>query len=129
MGSRGPDFLVIGGQRSGTTWLSEILREHPRVFSLPIKELHYCDAVDEAHYSARNRRFRHLKDSLIAVGKGREGNISWYLKYFLARLMTNIIKTFFQKIYEKGLSVVTFPLGTRFSLTPLFSGSKNCSHI
>ena len=102
MGSRGPDFLVIGGQRSGTSWLSEILREHPRVFSLPIKELHYWDAVDEAHYSARNRRFRHLKASLIAVGKGRVGNISWYLKYFFGPINDKYYQNLFPRDLRKG---------------------------
>lgn len=102
MGSRGPDFLVIGGQRSGTTWMSGILREHPRVFSLPIKELHYWDAVDEVHYSAGKRRFRHLKSALRAVGKGKVRDISWYLKYFCGPINDKYYQNLFPSELKEG---------------------------
>ena len=38
-----PNFLVIGSQRCGTTWLHRILREHPQVFLPEHKELHFFD--------------------------------------------------------------------------------------
>ena len=38
--SRGPVFLCIGPEKTGTTWLYENLKEHPKVF-LPKKELRY----------------------------------------------------------------------------------------
>lgn len=43
-----PDFLVLGAQRAGTTWLDRRLRSHPAIY-LPArrKELHYFDA----HYA------------------------------------------------------------------------------
>jgi hypothetical protein len=39
-----PNFLVIGAQRSGTTWLDAALRAHPQIY-LPErrKEIHYFD--------------------------------------------------------------------------------------
>lgn len=37
------DFLGIGAQKSGTTWLSEHLKPHPGVFIPEVKELHYWD--------------------------------------------------------------------------------------
>src|SRR5688572_26171231 len=40
---RDPNFLVIGAQKSGTTWLAEMLRQHPDVYTSPKKELHYFD--------------------------------------------------------------------------------------
>ncbi len=36
-----PNFLVIGAQKCGTTWLAEMLRQHPEVFTPARKELHY----------------------------------------------------------------------------------------
>ena len=36
-------FVGIGAQNSGTTWLYSYLREHPKVYMSPIKELHYFD--------------------------------------------------------------------------------------
>jgi hypothetical protein len=38
-----PDFLGIGAQKSGTTWLYENLRAHPQAFLPEPKELHYFD--------------------------------------------------------------------------------------
>jgi len=40
--SRLPDFLIIGAQKAGTTWLREQLRAHPDVF-MPAEELHFFD--------------------------------------------------------------------------------------
>ncbi len=42
--SDGPvDFLGIGAQKAGTTWLWEMLRRHPQIWMPPAKELHYFD--------------------------------------------------------------------------------------
>lgn len=37
------DFLGIGAQKSGTTWLSEHLKPHPGVFIPEVKEVHFWD--------------------------------------------------------------------------------------
>lgn len=41
--ANGPDFLCIGAQKAGTTWLYDNLRHHPKFWLPPIKELHYFD--------------------------------------------------------------------------------------
>jgi hypothetical protein len=38
-----PDFIGIGAQKAGTTWLYRNLQAHPEVWMPPIKELHYFD--------------------------------------------------------------------------------------
>ena len=38
-----PNFLIIGAQKAGTTWLVNHLRTHPDVFLYP-KEIHYFDS-------------------------------------------------------------------------------------
>jgi hypothetical protein len=38
-----PDFIGIGAQRAGTTWLSRNLQVHPQIWMPPIKEVHYFD--------------------------------------------------------------------------------------
>jgi len=43
---KGPDFLVIGAQRAGTTWLHRVLRQHPSLWLPPVKELHYFDRLE-----------------------------------------------------------------------------------
>jgi hypothetical protein len=38
MGNRGPDFIGIGAQRTGTSWIYACLYEHPQV-CMPQKEI------------------------------------------------------------------------------------------
>ena len=38
-----PDFLGIGAQKSGTTWLYKNLKEHPEIFLPQTKEIHFFD--------------------------------------------------------------------------------------
>lgn len=41
-----PNFIGIGAMRSGTTWLTTQLRQHPEIWMPPIKELHYFDSLE-----------------------------------------------------------------------------------
>ena len=36
-----PDFVGIGAQKAGTTWLGHNLQLHPEIWMPKIKELHY----------------------------------------------------------------------------------------
>jgi hypothetical protein len=38
----GPDFIGIGAQKSGTSWVARVLASHPRI-SIPAKEMHFFD--------------------------------------------------------------------------------------
>lgn len=38
-----PNFIIIGAQKAGTTWLAKCLGEHPDVFVPEIKEIYYFD--------------------------------------------------------------------------------------
>jgi len=38
-----PNFFVIGAQKSGTTTLAEMFRQHPQIFMSRPKEIHYFD--------------------------------------------------------------------------------------
>jgi hypothetical protein len=60
-----PDFLGIGAQKAGTTWLAENLRRHPEVFLPERKELHWLDHKWDrplsdwaAHFAEAGRRVR-----------------------------------------------------------------------
>ena len=62
-----PNFLVIGAQRAGTTWLYECLREHPEIFLPETKELHYFDLN---HEKGDEWYFRHFEGaSEKAIGE------------------------------------------------------------
>lgn len=41
----GPDFVCIGAQKAGTTWLYHSLRRHGSVWMPPLKELHFFDLL------------------------------------------------------------------------------------
>ena len=38
-----PDFIGIGAQKAGTTWLHRNLQAHPEIWMPTEKELHYFD--------------------------------------------------------------------------------------
>jgi hypothetical protein len=38
-----PDFLIIGAQKAGTTWLHRNIQTHPQIWMPKEKELHYFD--------------------------------------------------------------------------------------
>lgn len=40
---RVPNFLCIGAQKAGTSWLEVMLRQHDQIFLPPIKEVHFYD--------------------------------------------------------------------------------------
>jgi hypothetical protein len=48
-----PDFLCIGAQKAGTSWLDLMLRQHPGVFLPPMKEVHFYDFI----YLPEHRRW------------------------------------------------------------------------
>ena len=53
MNLRYPDFLGIGAQKAGTTWLHLNLRRHPGVWLPPVKELQYFNQI----YVQRHRKW------------------------------------------------------------------------
>lgn len=55
-----PDFLIIGAQKAGTTWLRSLLRRHPNVY-MPDREVHF---FNKKHNYKRgvNWYARHFED-------------------------------------------------------------------
>lgn len=95
-----PDFLIIGAQKAGTTWLHRNLRAHPRVWMPDVKEIHYFD--EKVHQkggplrrlgSLRGDRpedirwRRQVKAQLKRYPKRppSPGHVRWDLNYFLGR--------------------------------------------
>jgi hypothetical protein len=81
-----PTFLIIGAQKSGTTWLAHNLRQHPEVF-MPEQEIHYFDkdfnfkkGVEwyEKHFAGAEGEKaigEKTPDYLWANGRGVEGHL------------------------------------------------------
>jgi hypothetical protein len=74
-----PDFLGIGAQKAGSTWLHENLRRHPQLYLPPQKELHFFDWFRErslrsyaAHFAdARHRLAGEITPAYSALSAGR----------------------------------------------------------
>ena len=45
-GDARPDFLCVGAQKAGTSWLYRQLELHPDFWMPPVKELHYLDNLN-----------------------------------------------------------------------------------
>ncbi len=51
-----PDYVLIGVPKAGTTWLWNMLGQHPRVHSIPFKEVHFFDVLYLGTSKARRLR-------------------------------------------------------------------------
>jgi len=49
-----PNFLIIGAEKAGTTWLYDRLRRHPNVFMPEVKEIHYFNHLNSNRRPCRN---------------------------------------------------------------------------
>lgn len=59
-----PDFLCIGAQKAGTSWLNSVLHEHPQIFMPPINELHFFDRLDDPRAELRQRQINLAKRAI-----------------------------------------------------------------
>ncbi len=101
-----PDFLCIGTQKSGTTWLFENLIKHPEVWTPPVKELHYFNRMclnkdllgywDMPHPVGLVDRYR------VALWPPRLNTIRWIKKYYEYGLSKNWYRNLFDEEYTQG---------------------------
>ena len=54
-GDASPDFLCVGAQKAGTSWLYRQLEPHPDFWMPPVKELHYFDQLSWTKRGSRRR--------------------------------------------------------------------------
>lgn len=93
---RYPDFLGIGAQKTGTSWLYRNLSVHPDVWLPKVKELHYFDQKielerqgvwtklfdkDPVYARWRNQFTRRL--IRWELGRPKLRDLRWYWRYFL----------------------------------------------
>ncbi len=79
----GPDFLGIGAQKAGTTWLYHQLKNHPDFFLPPIKDIHYFERPSHNEYWSDRRQFHKRVKKFLR--KGHE-DPSWYFRYCFGRV-------------------------------------------
>lgn len=84
------DFLIIGAQKSATTWLHRMLQTHPEIDPPPVKELHHFDMPPLVPVScialAPNRSVRHWGRNRLQrhARRCRAGDLSasWFARYY-----------------------------------------------
>lgn len=115
-----PDFLGVGVQRSGTTWLWKNLGRHPEIWLPPMKEIHYFDRYypscpgffarllskefDDRRWrrSLRNRFLRNMRNPAW-------NRFVWDLKYFLSRYDDRWYASLFKEGQDKVKGEITPP--------------------
>ena len=108
-----PDFLCIGAQKAGTSWLYKNLRNHPEIWLPPKKEIHYFDLLREIHKSRRERmqterwkrwfmqRLRHDFRTLYRQLSLHE--VPWDVRYFFGKMGPE----WYASLFEPGREKVT----------------------
>jgi len=82
-----PDFLIIGAQKSGTTFLYKAFRQHPEVYLPPRKELHYFDR-DVHGLPQYLARFKKAKPTQL---KGEKTPEYFHLTYKRLRILQKLL--------------------------------------
>ena len=101
-----PDFLIIGAQKSGTTWLDRNLRLHPQLWLPPEKEIHFFDLPQWLPFFVlrlapmrgvrRWVQYRMRRDAVIAQEKPHLAE--FYRRYYWGLRTT----TWYRKIFAPG---------------------------
>jgi len=94
-----PDFLIVGPQRTGTTWLHSNLVGHPEIFLSKRKEIYFFNALN-------NPKHRKYVSS----------ELSWYLRHFKDTPIT----------YLEKMIKCLFKYGEKFN--PLVRGEATASY-
>jgi hypothetical protein len=125
-----PDFIGIGAQKAGTTWLSHNLQSHPEIWMPRNKELHYFDdrINDPRNPVSRiygrltgkghvNRRWRRQVKSRLRAhwtrSPGRE--LLWDLKYYAGAPGDG----WYASLFEPGRRKVKGEITPAYSTLPL----------
>ncbi|MGB0370720.1 MAG: sulfotransferase domain-containing protein [Opitutales bacterium] len=87
-----PDFICIGAQKAGTSWLYSNLNAQPEFDLPPIKELHYFDrsrkyptinTLSESRASERLKNPKYVEDAERKLARCQnESEASWWRKYY-----------------------------------------------
>lgn len=104
-----PDFLCIGSQKSGTTWLYDQLERHPQIWLPPIKELHYFDRPTDKrllnNIFSTKLKGKFVRSSLKTLFE--KGHVSWLIWFIFQRRCDSYYKGLFRPIKGQICGEVT----------------------
>jgi hypothetical protein len=119
-----PDFVCIGAQKAGTTWLYQNLNTHPSLWLPKEKEIHYFDEkAERAERMGRRHPLnvvrvdrRWLKQLRRQFGRWRAdpslADLRWYLRYFLAPPSD----AWYVSLFEHGADCLTGEITPGYSI-------------
>lgn len=88
--SRGPDFLIIGSQKCGTTSLFSYLKKHPLILTSQKKELHFFNDNYEKGVDWYKAQFPNKLNDQILIGEATPGYLYCpYTPERVAKLLPN----------------------------------------
>ena len=96
VGQHGPDFLIIGAQRSGTTWTNRVLKQHPAIWVPPVKELHYFDKPNCSRTWLDSRERQRVRPKSFD---------RWHLRYLFGRRSPEWYLRLFEDARAQGFIV------------------------
>lgn len=74
------DFLGLGAEKAGTTWIADCIREHPEVFVPQKKEIFFFNEFDPHYLKVRNPKYGWgmgwYESQFAGAGKRKTGELS-----------------------------------------------------
>ena len=84
-----PDFLCVGAQKAGTSWLYRQLESHPDFWMPPVKELHYFDELSRVppvrSARARDEAGRHFLENVRSLSARSHLDLEDYGRLFASK--------------------------------------------
>jgi hypothetical protein len=117
------DFLCIGAQKAGTSWLWANLRQHPDIWLPPLKELHYFDRPDDGLWERLThprKVYRDARRGLIRAVfgprwlRGDAGELRWYARYLVGRRSD----LWYRSLFAPAAGRTTGEITPRYSVLP-----------
>lgn len=97
-----PDFICIGAQKAGTTWLDNMLRSHNRIWTPLIKEVQYFNQKymsDSFEWTQQHREVR--TDNILRHISQDANDIDWHkVKLLLHLREPNISEQWYEGIFD-----------------------------
>ena len=88
-GTAAPDFICIGAQKAGTSWLYQQLEAHPDFWMPPVKELHYFNELSRVKRTdpprCRDERDRWFLEELTSLRSKPYLDLEGYARLFEAK--------------------------------------------
>lgn len=116
---RKPRIIGIGAQKAGTSWLSEMLAQHPKIWTPPFKEVQFFNhRFIPEHRDWLPWHYRRSKENLVRRHLAKNIPIAPEMAEYLARITSGKM---FTDSWYRGIFAPA-PAGTRpIDITPEYS--------